>query len=82
MAYAKLVFTILGRDDNKYEVYAQGEHAEPERVIHYKLVEIVGADGSNTTPIYEWKVINPNMTFPESVEYRIASILIWYLSRL
>ena len=82
MAYKKLVFTILGRDDNKYEVYAQGEHAAPERIIHYKLMKCAESDGSNSTAIYEWKIVNPNMPIPNSPEYAHATNLIWYFSEL
>jgi hypothetical protein len=82
MAYTKLVFTILGRDDNKYEVYGQGEHAKPERIIHYKLMKSAEVGGTNSTPVYEWKIVNPNMPIPSSPEYGQATNLIWYFSEL
>jgi len=82
VAYSKLVFTVVCQDNDKYEVYAQGEHAKPERIIHYKLREKLNSNDVNAGTEYEWVVVNPNMPLPKGQEYQIASNLLWYFEEL
>ncbi|QJT80875.1 hypothetical protein [Kosakonia sp. MUSA4] len=77
MAYSKLVFTILCQD-NKYEVYAVGEGAPPQRIIHYQLQEAK----ANEQLTYEWVILNSNYPIPRDQEYQISSNLIWYFESL
>lgn len=82
MAYSKLVFTVVCKDNDKYEVYAQGEHAKPERIIHYKLCEKQSSNDASLEKGYEWVIVNPNMPLPKGPEYQIASNLLWYFEKL
>lgn len=82
MAYSKLVFTVVCKDSNKYEVYAQGEHAKPDRIIHYKLREKMNSNDEDVGTEYEWVIVNPNMPLPRGQEYQVASNLLWYFEGL
>lgn len=82
MAFTKLVKTILCHGDNKYEVYAVGEHADVDRIIHYKLRSCKNTNGVDGKSESQWVVFNPDMPLPQDRQYKSANNVVFYLEKL
>lgn len=82
MSYIKLVKTILLPGDNKYEVFAAGEHAKVERIIHYKLRSCKNNQGHEGKSEAQWVVYNPDFPIPTDGLNNMASNIGYYLAEL
>lgn len=82
MAFTKLVKTILCHGDNKYEVYAVGENASVDRIIHYKLRTCSNKNGVDGKSESQWRVFNSHVPIPQDPLYKNASNVEYYLEKL
>lgn len=73
MALIKLVKTFICHGDNKYEIYSTAEHANVERIIHYKLRSCKNTQGVDGKSESQWVVFDPDMPIPHDKCYQNAN---------